>query len=144
MQRILYYIYILYGKYNWSIWSISNLSEVTNDLYHLYCYYYQAFPKRFFFFRQHGDVAHWTCQKSIENKGISHWYNGFWTLNNAATLTYDKSFKCLEFEQFEQHEYGNNLEIKFCDLSFILWKLNYQHQHQHYQRINLNINYITL
>ena len=26
-----------------------------------------------------GDTAHWICQKSIENKGISQGNNGFWT-----------------------------------------------------------------
>ena len=43
----------------------------------------------------------------------------FWTPNEAATLTYYISVKSLESEQ---HEYGNNLDMKFCDLSLILWE----------------------
>ena len=38
-----------------------------------------------------GVMAHWTFQKSIENKGISQGNNGFWTPNKEATLTYDTS-----------------------------------------------------
>ena len=35
-----------------------------------------------------GDMAHWTCKKSIENNMILQGSNGFWAPNNAATLTY--------------------------------------------------------
>ena len=54
-----------------------------------------------------------------ENKEISDGNNSFWTPNEATTLTYYISFSSLESEQ---HEYGNNLEMKFCDLSLILWE----------------------
>ena len=39
-----------------------------------------------------GDMAHWTFQKSIKNKGISQGNNGLWTPNMAATLAYYISF----------------------------------------------------
>ena len=34
------------------------------------------------------DVALWTFQKSMENKGISQGNNGFWNPNKPTTLTY--------------------------------------------------------
>ena len=67
-----------------------------------------------------GDMAHWTFQNSIENEGISQGNNGFWIPNEAANMTYNiisfQSFK------FEKHEPGYNLNIKFCNLSLILWE----------------------
>ena len=39
-----------------------------------------------------GNMAHWTCQKSIENKGISEKNNRSWTTNEGLTLTYYISF----------------------------------------------------
>ena len=39
-----------------------------------------------------GEMAHWTFQKSIENKRISQGKNSIWTLNKAATVTCNMSF----------------------------------------------------
>ena len=42
----------------------------------------------------------------------------FWNTNKAATLTYI----ILNLKESEQHESGYDLEMKFCDLSLILWE----------------------
>ena len=39
-----------------------------------------------------GDMAYWTFQKSVENKGNSQGNNRFWTPNKAATITCNISF----------------------------------------------------
>ena len=44
------------------------------------------------------NMAHWTSQKSIEDKGISQGNYRFWTPNEAATLTCYISFQILESE----------------------------------------------
>ena len=55
----------------------------------------------------------------MKNKGISQGSNGFGTPNKVGTVAYYKPFQSLESEH---HESAYYFQMKFCDLSPILWE----------------------